>query len=450
MSAIFVFLLFGAVCLAALTRPAWGVVGFYAFLLLDPGWNWRWALPVGFTYQKYIIYSLFAGFVISGFAVKRQSPQTKIGLACLIGFTVWCFLSGMQTIHQPSTDFFLSYLWKVSLVTCLAILSIRNASQVRYLLAAASITQGYNAFQINLDYFQTAFTRYAYSKWGSYGVDNNGYSIITVPILAISISLALTEKNKWTKALFFGIAILQAHQIMLMASRGCMLASLGVGAIAVFYMPRTRENIFTVAVAAVATIGLAGPSVVEEFSSAFVQGEELDSSAQSRFLLWKAGSRITMDYPLLGTGPNAARRLVPLRQYYDGGLDTDNKALHNLFFDISTGMGIPGLLMFSGFLFVPLRYCYKTKKNIDEELDLPYLAVLTGIPGYLVASMFSSGILFESGYLLPIVGYCCANINYDNNNPTFANGLDAGEFDEEHMFEDDEAYESYDDTYEMS
>lgn len=415
MGAIFVYVLLAYVCFTALSRPAWGVIGFYAFLLLDPAWNWRWALPAGVTYQKYVFFSLFAGFFLSGFATSRQSFQGKLGITSMVAFTAWSYLSGTQSIDPASTQFFLSYFWKISLVTCLAILLLRNASHLRYLLASASIMQGYNAYQINLDYFQTGFSRYAYSKWGSYGVDNNGYSIITVPILAISLSLALTEKNKWTKALFFGITILQMHQIMLMASRGCMLAAVVAGAIAVFYMPRTRENLLTVLFASIAAVVLAGPFVINEFSSSFAQGEERDSSAESRFYLWKAGFRITADYPLLGVGPNAARRLVPLPQYYDGGLDQGTKALHNLFFDVSTGMGVPGLVLFLVFLLVPLRHCYKKRKLVDDELFLPYLAVMAGIPGYAVASMFSSGILFESGYILPITGFCCANIEMRRN-----------------------------------
>ena len=140
------------------------------------------------------------------------------------------------------------------------------------------------------------------------------------------------------------------------------------------------------------------------------QEEERDSSAESRFYLWQAGLRITQDYPILGVGPNATRKLVPLPQYYEGGLPQSSKALHNLFFDISTGMGVPGLLMFSGFLFLPIWHCYRHRRTVDDDLRLPCLAVMAGIPGYAVASMFSSGVLFETGYILPVVGYACANV----------------------------------------
>ena len=410
MGEIFVFGLLGIVCVSALTRPVWGVIGFYAFYLLDPAWNWRWALPTAFPYQKYIFFSLIVGFVLSGLRIDRQSKVAKIGLACLIGFIGWCFLSAEQTIDEQATAFFMSLVWKVGLVACLAVLLLSSAKYIRIFLIAAAVMQGYNAYQINLDYFQTGFSRYAYNSWGSYGVDNNGYSILTVPLLAIALAIAFTEKDKKWKFAFLGVAMLQIHQIMLMASRGSMIGALVSILIAVFFMPRSKTNKAIVGLAFLASAALAGPFVVDEFGSIFATGEERDSSAESRFYLWQAGLRITQDYPILGVGPNAARKLVPLPQYYEGGLEQSSKALHNLFFDISTGTGVPGLLMFSGFLFLPLWKCYQYRKTIDDDLKLPCLVVMAGIPGYAVASMFSSGALFESGYILPIVGYACLNV----------------------------------------
>ena len=414
MGAFFVLTLFSVVCLSAIWRPKFGIVGFYAFLMLDPAWNWHWALPQGFAYQKYIFYSLFAGFLLSGFRIRRQSPTAKRGLLALGGFVGWCYLAATQTINPADTEFFLSILWKIALTASLAILLLDKAKHIAFLLVSVSIMQGYNALQINLDYFQTGFSRYAYSPWGSYGVDNNGYSLITVPVLATSLAIALTASKKTLRVVFFGVALLQIHQIMLMASRGSMLGGLVSAAMAVCFMPRTRANTLIVGGAFLASILLAGPFVMNEFSSSFASGGERDSSAESRFYLWRAGLRITRDYPILGVGPNAPRRLVPKPEYYEGGLTTETKALHNLYLDVSAGTGIPGFLLFAYFLFLPLWHCYRCRQSLDRSLVMPNLAVLAGVPGYAVASMFNSGVLFESGYILPIVGYAFSNALYDS------------------------------------
>ena len=115
-----------------------------------------------------------------------------------------------------------------------------------------------------------------------------------------------------------------------------------------------------------------------------------------------------MDYPLLGVGPNAARVLVPT--YYEGGLDQEEKALHNLFFDVSTGAGVFGFAAYFTVFALPLLHAFRRYHPDDDDLGAIRLAVMAGLPGYLAASMFSSGLLFESCYVLVILGCVSSNI----------------------------------------
>jgi O-antigen ligase len=420
---LFVFGLLAAVCAISLAKPHVGVIGFYGFVLLDPTWNWRWSLPEGVQYQKYIFASILIGFLLSGFRIQKLSTLSKYGIVAGLLFYLTCLVSSASSVSPAATEFFMEVIWKELLVLLLAILVLDSPAKLKALLVVAVLAQGYNAFQINLEYFQTGFSQFAYRPWGSSGADNNGYSIITTPILLTSLSLGLFEKRIWTRCLFFGIALLQAHQIMLMQSRGCMLAAIFAIVICIFYMPRRNGNVKWVGTAVILGAMLAGPSVVDEFSSSFAGDEERDSSAESRFYVWQAGWRITMDNPVFGVGPNAARALVPLPQYYEGGLDQPNKALHNLFFDVSTGVGIPGFVCYFFMFLGSLWYCYRTydKRTADDDLSSVRLATFTGTAGYLVASMFSSGLLFESCYILLATGFCASNLDSrPQRTPTYA------------------------------
>ncbi|MCD0458891.1 O-antigen ligase family protein [Roseiconus lacunae] len=410
---IFVFTLLFLVCTGSLARPHIGLIGFYGFVLLDPTWNWRWSLPEGVQYQKFIFASLLMGLILSGLSFQVQSGISKVGLICISVFYALCLIAASGTVAPVPTEFFMGVIWKQLLVLAIAILIIDTPEKIKAFLVAAVLAQGYNAFQINLEYFQTGFSRFAYRPWGSTGADNNGYSIITIPLMLTAVSLGFFEKKLWKRLLFFGIALLQVHQIMLMQSRGCMLAGIFSIGIAVWYMPKINGNIRWVLGAALVATVLAGPSVVEEFSSSFAGEEERDSSAESRFHLWRAGWRITMDYPISGVGPNAARVLVPDPQYYEGGLEQSNKALHNLFFDVSTGVGIPGFLVYMFLYIAPCWYCFRSYRPRlpGQPLEPFRLSVFTGIVGYLVASFFSSGLLFESCYILVAVGFCISNID---------------------------------------
>jgi O-antigen ligase len=85
----------------------------------------------------------------------------------------------------------------------------------------------------------------------------------------------------------------------------------------------------------------------------------------------------------------------------------DRKALHNLFFDISTGVGIPGLMCYLLFFFLPwlahFKRWYTGEVGSNDYSKIINLATLCGIPAYWLASMFSSGVFLESSYLLVCV-----------------------------------------------
>ncbi len=67
---------FAGICIAAIRRPAKGLIGFY---LLDPLYNWRWAIPSVIDYQKLLVGSLAIGFFVSGFKVTKDAttPTTS-------------------------------------------------------------------------------------------------------------------------------------------------------------------------------------------------------------------------------------------------------------------------------------------------------------------------------------------------------------------------------------
>ena len=123
---------------------------------------------------------------------------------------------------------------------------------------------------------------------------------------------------------------------------------------------------------------------------------------------------ITADYPILGVGPNAGRHLVPRPEYWEGPpLETKNKALHNIYFDLSTGMGIPGFLVYVSLFAIPLIHAWKNLQNQPHSSDGLSLVVLSGIISYACASVFSSGLLIESPYILLVAGYALINTRYN-------------------------------------
>lgn len=404
LSQIFVYSLLAYICVGALARPHIGVIGYYGFILLQPEWNWRWVIPQGMGFQKYIAAATIVGFLVVGLAGNRFTSSASKALTALVAFMGLAFLSYQQSIAPEGTWLYVDSLWKMILMAFIGVRVINTPKRVIALLWVLMLAQGYNAYQINESYLKNGVCFFANSGYGPSG-DNNMYSILTVPIMAVSASIAAYSKPLWQKLFAAGILALQAHEIMLLESRGCMLGAVLMLAIVVVLMPRTPINVWGVACSALLGAALAGPPVVNEFMSSFESGENRDSSAESRFDLWKAGYQITMDHPVLGVGPWAGQFLVP--RYL--GMSGSAKGLHNLYFEIGAGCGIPAAICYFSYFAIAGWACFRLlwrqkREPIPDWLGCLCLAVFPGLIGYMASSMFSAGALLESSYALAAGG----------------------------------------------
>lgn len=405
----FVFGLFAWLIIEGLRRPWIGIIGFYGWIILEPEWNWRWSVPQDFRFQQYLAASTLLGWLFSGCRIQRLSPVARNACIALVVFLCLAFISNQQSIAPELSNFYMGNMWKIVLMAIMMIFLLDTPQKIWTALVVVAIAQGYSAFRINEQYFQDGFSLFAYRAWGTKG-DNNLYSNLTVPLAACSLAVAFNAKDKRLKYVMLIIAVLQIHQIMLLQSRGAMIAGIITAAISTWMMPRNKWNIRMVSVLAFFSFALAGPSVVNEFSSVFAKEGERDSSAESRFTLWRAGWEITKDNPLLGVGPYAGQRLVP---NYTTNISSENKGLHNLFFEISTGCGVPAALCYMYFLIASIIFFYRKPNRgavVDYRISAVRHAVIPGLIGYLVASMFSSGALSESSYALSVIGLAASSV----------------------------------------
>ena len=407
MGAIFVYLFFFLSCLIALVLPAIGCAAFYFFNLLDPAWNWRWAIPEDPGFQKWIAISILLGLITQQGWRSSMSRTSILTLGLLLSFLLLCFFSSLNSAYPLRTEFYLDLLWRIVLIVAISLITTVTENRAMLLAVGCVLGQGYNSFQINLEYIQLGFCRYALAAdWGLKGLDNNGYSILTVPILAISIAFVLSKFKWWIRGIAAGICLLQVHQLMLMESRGSMLGAFLAASLAVWYCPKSTVTNTILIVGAIFVVLLAGPPVVREFGSIFDAEEQMDVSAESRFYLWKAGAAIIWEYPWFGVGPGCSSAFVPLYYDFDGLRAENEKALHNLFFEIMCENGIIAGTVYFSFFLLPWGMVWLNRRRFfraNPKQCALALGVIAGIPGYLLASMFSSGSLIESSYVLPII-----------------------------------------------
>jgi len=203
-----------------------------------------------------------------------------------------------------------------------------------------------------------------------------------------------------------------AYAIVLTYSRGAGVALFAVlivmGSLRYFKAWQTATIVLGVVVllAAVPQYGskLTNLGSVTSATSQTGADPEADLSAQGRSTEMGAAALVFMDHPVLGVGPN----VFPLyyQEYakkvggkiHDTALTGKDKGevaqreSHNILLSYASELGIPGLIAFLGIIGVTLRDLRRTRKRClaageRESADLA-TALLLGIVGYLVASLF--------------------------------------------------------------
>lgn len=113
---------------------------------------------------------------------------------------------------------------------------------------------------------------------------------------------------------------------------------------------------------------------------------------QSRLSIWHYTLALVQEYPLLGVGPGNWK--IRVTDYYEPGfMDTwyhNYRRPHNDFLLILAERGIPGLLLFLGFLLSLLLITLDLmKRNISLREKLLAMAMLGGIAGFCVDASLS-------------------------------------------------------------
>jgi O-antigen ligase len=391
------------VCVAALIQVWIGFVGYAGFALLAPQFTWKEALGES-ELQKFISVATVIGFLLTGLRSQRLPKAVKWTMFCYTAYIGLVLLGSGIDVNPEKTARFVDISWKIWLMSMIGIMVINSEKKLAILMGTLLVCTAWPAWELNMRYLRQGFIRV--NEFYFAGLDNNLYSISTLPIACMTLAFLLLSKSSlWQGAAAFVLA-LQMHQIMILQSRGTMLGMLASCGIALYFMPKNPRTLTLVVLAGIGGAVLAGPSVIEEFGTIFEAKEKMDSSASSRYKVWAAGAKIMIDYPVMGVGPWCGEVYVP--RYIDGYAERRNyKALHNLFFEVGTGFGVPGVIAYLSIFAIPwfmnLRLWRQHREDMSPTLLAGNLAVLAGIPGYWFASMFSSGALIESPYLMVVI-----------------------------------------------
>jgi O-antigen ligase len=394
---VFTYLLTYGGAVASLFNPYVGLLIYVCFAIIRPESLWHWAVPVG-NYSRIVAIGLLIGWAINGLGSWSFGRARPIVLSLLL-YWLWACVSAMQARETSWALDWVEAQAKVVLPFLVGITLIDSVGKLKILAWVIALSHGYVAYELNLSYYN-GFN--ALQEIGFGGMDNNSFSIALCTAAGLSFFLGLNAAHWWQKLLAFASAGFSVHAVMFAFSRGGMLGLILTAAISFVLIPKTGKHYLIFALAVALAIRLAGPEVIDRFTTVFVSAEERDASAQSRVDMWRICRDQMIANPIFGLGPHH----FPVHAH-EFGL-TSGKEAHSLWLQIGSELGFPGLfflMCFYGFTIVRL-WPYVRQRTIvpDPWFTDTARMVIAALTGFIVSAMFVSLPGLESPYYIVLLG----------------------------------------------
>jgi probable O-glycosylation ligase (exosortase A-associated) len=394
---IFTFLLCYGGALASLFRPYYGLLIYVCFFIIRPESLWFWSVPAG-NYSRIIALALFIGWALNGFG-NWQLGRAKSVIGYLIAFWVWQLISTAQADQiDVSLTWFESFS-KVVLPLLVGITLIESVAQLKQLAWVIVLSHAYIAYDFNMSYY-SGFNRLHDLGFG--GMDNNCVAIAFVTCTGLAFFLGFNASKWWQKIIAFATIPLMVNAVFFAFSRGGMLGLIITAAISFVLIPKKPRHYLIFILALLLALRLAGPEVVERFTTVFADKKERDASAESRIQLWSACAKIMQEKPIFGLGP----RNFPYHAHFYGF--TRGKEAHSLWMTVGAETGVVGLALLIAFYAKCLLQLYPLARSKtfvgDPWFQESARMVIASITGFAISAQFVSVVGLETPYYVVLLG----------------------------------------------
>jgi O-antigen ligase len=393
---IFTYVLTYGGAFASLVNPFVGLLVYTCFAIVKPEYMWYWSVPKG-NYSRIVAIGLLLGWALSGFGNWRfgLARPTVVGL---VGYWLWSAMIAPTADNQTVAWGFVEAVSKIALPFLVGITTIDSVARLKQLAWVIALSQGYVAFEFNVSYL------WGYNRLYEQGfaqLDNNSVAIAMVTCTGVAFFLGLHAEGWWRKASAFAVAALMSHAILFSFSRGGMLALIITGVVIFLIIPKRPSYYVAFALAVVLVARLAGPPVLERFSTTFAEAGHRDESAEDRIKLW-AACWDSMKKDPFGVGPDHFPLIVDRYGFRRG------KEAHSVWLQIGAELGFPGLFfltLFYGSCIVRLwPYARETQPVSDPWIRYLARMVIASLAGFAVSAQFVSLKTLEAPFYVTLIG----------------------------------------------
>ncbi|GMV31371.1 MAG: hypothetical protein AMXMBFR59_34960 [Rhodanobacteraceae bacterium] len=385
----FTSLFLALLALALWRHPVFGLYAYLAAFYVHPPSRWwaamlpnlRWALLAG-------VVTLVAIFIHRAKLNKAPPWFGNTPAAILIAYCAWMWIQNAwaldATTHYDASVQFTKYL--VAFYFCYKVFD--RPERLRDFLIVHLMGCAYLGFQA---FLSRNFTDGRLNGVGGPGIDDaNTLGMFLATGVVAGAALALSQSG-WRRNLTFAGLAFAMNGLVLTASRGAFLGLIGGGGVLSALHPRRFRVRFGV-LATIAVIGffaVADQRFIDRMISLVVvweRSDEIDMSAESRYVVKQAQWRMFLDHPL-GTGHKGTVVLSPL--YLDDiwltgprtGDGPRGRSSHNTFFTALTEQGIAGALLFAALVMAVLRAALRIYRFRNRGQDPSQPVIAAGLCG---------------------------------------------------------------------
>lgn len=365
-----------------------------------------WSLFVGsLTIVK------IAGLVCVGYAllysnVRRTRPdyfrtwQARLAvLLCCLGMASYVII-GSRVPFEISP--FLSYA-SFLMFFYVTLNVIDSTAKLRWVMLVASGSMAYASLHVLREWQKASFD-YGYRPGWVTG-DPNYFSLSALLGLPFAFYLMRTRQRTWERYYCIVCLGLTLLGFALAASRGGLLG-LAASVMVVAWRSRQRVKVMSVAVVMLLPLMFFSPSspIGRLLNPTFSD----EDSSNSRLILWTAGLKMIRANPVFGVGVGNYKEW--LDRVVEPGMSIRFAVAHNTYIQIASELGLVGLSVFLGIIFMTLRSTERIRRTA-RRARAPLVgqaaeAIQVGLVGFTVSITFVSA-EYHKFFWLVVFMTCC-------------------------------------------
>lgn len=355
----------------------------YPLLLISPLIEIRAVLADGFTITKLLVIIYFFYFYLKRVKLKkikfnRDMKVCFMGMGLFLIIVIIGFFRAINLVELINTIkgysisynqiilFNLAKISKIILSLCLIIdFSNRSLEDVKRLFKkiAISVSLALAAISLyTLTIGKVSWQGYKITRVFLKGTDPNEFSAIIASLLAFTLYMFISSKNKFPYLLNYALAV---FVIVATLSRTGSITILLIVVLSVLLISDHWKKILIYgAIIGLITILIFSLEVQQVITRFTVSNGDINRLTAGRTDIWIAGVRYTLSRALLfGSGGTMAIERYISYLYYE-----TPKVMHNLFISLFVQYGLTGLLVFLSIIaytlisFVRLRYLFSKKE----------------------------------------------------------------------------------------